>query len=327
MGKGKSKDSSIVFPIMTEVEAGELLLSNQKLQEWVENGHFIFADGYFVLAKPEYVTFINGKAHLTKEAKDNLPHCAIRLKWEEKIYFGGMSWKPKAGVHYDIPGVEVRKLIFLKSMQSQLLKAQVKENEELQKKALQDKSFEYKTIQDDALETISNDLLGNDTSLEFEKDFYLIVGDPDTSLCDCLNFFMKKKKWEKPAVFSQHTRIFRDYFKRIQNGEVNDMEKGTLMAICVGLEFDSWMIEPIFQKAGYMIKRYEQPWRSYIRLIGTIRGLSIPDINKMLEAENKRIRKENEKRLAYQRTDLIQEIPLLGTESLIRDEETGELLD
>ena len=60
------------FVRLTPVEALKIIDSDSTLQNWITERHFVYADGYFVLANSQYVTQKDGKLFLTPKAKKNL---------------------------------------------------------------------------------------------------------------------------------------------------------------------------------------------------------------------------------------------------------------
>ena len=68
------------FVALTPVEAYQLLESSSLLQDWVQGGRFVFADGYFVLADAKYIVAKTDGLHLTAKAKKSLQQCVINIR-------------------------------------------------------------------------------------------------------------------------------------------------------------------------------------------------------------------------------------------------------
>lgn len=75
------------FVALTPVEAYQLLESSSLLQDWVQGGRFVFADGYFVLADAKYIVAKTDGLHLTAKAKKSLQQCVINIREKNYIVY------------------------------------------------------------------------------------------------------------------------------------------------------------------------------------------------------------------------------------------------
>ena len=109
------------------------------------------------------------------------------------------------------------------------------------------------------------------------------LGDPTTTLCQCLWFLMENRKWKYPEIFNEKTLLHKNYHGKIKNDKYNNMGTDVLMAICVGLRLNLRIIEKIFEKSGNKLNYYKDPDRTYIHILENMPGLSIQDFNSVLE--------------------------------------------
>lgn len=58
------------FVRLTPVEALKIIDSDSTLQNWITERHFVYADGYFVLANSQYVTQKDGKLFFNAKGKE-----------------------------------------------------------------------------------------------------------------------------------------------------------------------------------------------------------------------------------------------------------------
>lgn len=273
-----------VFPKMRKSEAAKLLMSDSKLRDWVKAGQFVFAGGYFVVAKPDYVTFLEEKPCLTEKAKEHLSSCVLQFSEKfEPVTINYCSNDPELTSHE----VTVRTLLFHPDAQGAVLKANIphKEVVESLRKEIFEKSMD-KALQDTLL---------------------TMLGNPTRTLCDCLMCLMDDKKWSDPATFEECTCIERDYYGKIKRNKANKMRRKTLMTICIALGLSSRWIVKLFEKAGYVLQWNEEPWKIYVDIIDLIPGIPIDFINDVLDQQNALTRGKGKP------------IPLLGTPSLVED--------
>ena len=111
-----------------------------------------------------------------------------------------------------------------------------------------------------------------------------MLGDPDTSLCQCLWFLMERRKWKAPATFVERTGLHDNYHGKIKNDKYNKMGTNVLMAICVGLKLRSRMVEKLFGKSRNKLDYYRNPDKTYIDILDRLPGLPINDFNGLLKA-------------------------------------------
>lgn len=252
-------DSRKEFTTLTPVEAFQMLEQNPSLKEWVQGGHFIFADGYFVLAQEKYVVMKNGELHLTAKAKKNLSQCTINI--HEQKYTTYRNFKKDVmgfAVLYNVVGVDQRLLTFHPKYQS---------------------NFEYEP--DEVYEEFHKKLSAYDEDEEIE--LITMLGNPTTSLCQCLWFLMEKRKWNYPETFNEKTLLHKNYHGKIKNDNYNNMGKDVLMAICVGLQLTVRIIDKIFEKSANKLDYYHDPDKTYIHILEMMPGISMQDFNSVVE--------------------------------------------
>lgn len=131
-----------------------------------------------------------------------------------------------------------------------------------------------------AMSTIMNHF--ND---DFEKAILCSLHNENTTLCEWLSDIFKMKKWNS-AIFNDKTNLHENYFGRIKNNKSNNMQKETLMAICVGLGLRRPLVEEVFRKAGYFLHLYNDPERVWLRIVECFPGISIDDFNGLCAATN-----------------------------------------
>lgn len=116
-----------------------------------------------------------------------------------------------------------------------------------------------------------------------EIELFKIIGDPTSTLCQCLSFLMERRKWKYPAAFNEHTELNKNYFGKIKNDNYNNMGTDVLMAICVGLGLTLRETEKLFDKSQNKLDYYHDPDKTYIRIMELMPGLPIGDFNSILE--------------------------------------------
>ena len=246
------------FVPLTPIEAYKLINSDETLQKWIGRGRFIFAEGYFVLANSKYVASKNGELHLTKRAKKNLTRCAINIQ-EQKYteYKNAKSDYNDSVVLFRGNGVDRRILTFHPKFQT-----------------------DFKYDPDDAYKAFYNSLSNYDE--EEEKELMKRLGDPSTTLCQCIWYLMEKRHWLYPERFNEETGLHKNYHGKIKNDKYNNMGKDVLMAICVGLRLNLRLTEKLFSKSEHKLNYYQDPDKTYIRIMETIPGLGISEFNNIL---------------------------------------------
>ncbi len=125
--------------------------------------------------------------------------------------------------------------------------------------------------------------LFSDESNDEEIELVKMLGDPTTTLCQCLWFLMDRRKWKYPETFNEKTLLHKNYHGKIKNNDYNNMTTNVLMAICVGLQLVLRITEKMFDKSNNKLNYYQDPDMSYIRIIEHMPGISIQDFNTILE--------------------------------------------
>lgn len=255
-------NNSKEFTPLTPVEAYQMLAQNPSLQEWVQNGHFIFANGYFVLAQDRYVVMKNGELCLTTKAKKNLAQCTINI--HEQKYTSYQNLKKDVmgfAVLHKVVGVDQRMLIFHPKYQS---------------------NFDYEP--EEVYEEFHKKLSTYDEDEEIQ--LVTMLGNPTTSLCQCLWFLMEKRKWNYPETFNEKALLHKNYHGKIKNDAYNNMGKDVLMAICVGLKLTVRIIDKVFEKSANKLDYYHDPDKTYIHILEMMPGISMQDFNSVLVTMN-----------------------------------------
>ena len=161
---------------LTPIEAFSLASDDSLLDEWVRNGLFIYADGYFVLASPKFVTFNACIPQLTPTAQKNLSRCVLNIR-EQRFANYTNVYKDLKGVSYlykstaNVHDVDKRIYLFDPKLQGNF------------KDLIPAESYAaaFNSIPK-YNEDEENQLLG-------------MLGMPNMSLCQCLWFLMKNRNW------------------------------------------------------------------------------------------------------------------------------------
>jgi len=247
------------FVKLTPVEAIKIIDTDSVLKQWISDGRFVYADGYFVIANSQYVIQKDGALHLTAKAKKNLAKCVINIREQkfaeysnaEKDYFG-------YAILGKVDGVDSRLLTFHPQYQSILM-----------------------LEPEEAYQAFYKQLTSYDEQEEIE--LMKMIGDPTKSLCECLWFLMERRKWNYPEKFNEETGLHKNYHGKIKNNKYNNMTTSVLMAICVGLRLCSRITQKLFDKSNNKLNYYNDPDKTYIRIMDTMPGLSLGDFNGILE--------------------------------------------
>lgn len=109
---------------------------------------------------------------------------------------------------------------------------------------------------------------------------------PNNTLCQCLWFLMENRHWTAPSTFTENTGLHANYHGKIRNNNYNNMGIGVLMAICVGMKLRLCLIEKICDKSDHKLNRFQDPDKTYYRILERFPGISLNDFNGMLEAAN-----------------------------------------
>ena len=120
----------------------------------------------------------------------------------------------------------------------------------------------------------------NDDNRDEENTLRRMLGDPETTLCQCLWFLMQNRGWKYPKPFVAATQLNENYHGKIKNDTYNNMGTGILMAVCVGLQLRLRLIEKLFEeKSEHKLKDNREPDRTYIRILEELPRISVPDFN------------------------------------------------
>lgn len=247
------------FATLTPVEAYSMLTEDSVLHEWVSGGRYVFVDGYFVLNNKEYITRKDAEIHLSAKGKRNLEKCALNIRVQKyteykhfkQDYLGYCMMLQTAGI-------DKRLYTFHPKFQTKI-------------------EYKPEEVYAAAQQMISS--YDEDEEIELFK----IIGDPTSTLCQCLSFLMERRKWKYPAAFNEHTELNKNYFGKIKNDNYNNMGTDVLMAICVGLGLTLRETEKLFDKSQNKLDYYHDPDKTYIRIMELMPGLPIGDFNSILE--------------------------------------------
>ncbi|NSX31112.1 ImmA/IrrE family metallo-endopeptidase [Gardnerella leopoldii] len=255
------------FTKLTPQDAFKLLENNKIFEKWVNHGNFIFVDGYFVIASKEYVKIKDGKLALTTKAKRNLSKCVINIRLKHHVEHGINSTKDK-GTAFLLKddGVDIRFLYFAPSDQKAI-------------------SINLNRVDKVSMYSSFIDVLKKD-NFEYEDEFTSLLTDQNQSLCECLWYSFEKNGLRSPEKFNEATCLNKNYHGKIKNNKYNNMSKGTLWAICVGLGYSVRTIQKIFAKSNYTLKEQENPDKFYLKILDRMPGISIEDFNGILIQSN-----------------------------------------
>ena len=247
---------------LSPAEAFELIQSNAIFEEWLSGGQYVFADGYFVLANEKYVMNKDGILHLTASAKKQLDRCVINIQERKYIAYANANKDiSNCAFMYKIEGVDERLLVFHPEYQSP------------------------KNLDPDEVYDSFKDYLFNGNKQSEEIELIRMLGDPTTTLCQCLWFLMENRNWKYPEVFNEKTLLHKNYHGKIKNDKYNNMKTNVLMPICVGLKLVLRLTEKVFEKSVNKLNYYQDPDMSCIRIMELMPGLSIQDFNSILEKQ------------------------------------------
>lgn len=247
------------FATLSPLEAYEMLELDSVLREWISAGKYVYVDGYFVIADKQYISRKGSEFHLTAKAKRNIEKCALNIRAQKYIdYLHFKDDYEGYSLLYQTAGVDKRIFCFHPKFQTRM----DYDPEEL-----------YAAVQEDIAS------YDEDEEIELLK----LLGDPRTTLCQCLWFLMEKRKWTYPATLNKYTDLNGNYHGKIKNDNYNNMGTDVLMAICVGLGLTLRMTEKIFDKSKNKLDYYHDPDKTYIRIMEKMPGLPISDFNSILE--------------------------------------------
>ncbi|WP_211224441.1 ImmA/IrrE family metallo-endopeptidase [Eremococcus coleocola] len=106
------------FVKISYIDAFQMIEKNEVLSNWIDEGKFVFVDGYFVIANQEYIEFKDGKLSLSAKAKRNLKRCVINIRVKRYIEHG-ISRKKVAFLLKD-DGIDKRFYLFKPEDQTHL---------------------------------------------------------------------------------------------------------------------------------------------------------------------------------------------------------------
>lgn len=256
-------NSNKTFVKLTPVEVLKLIDENLSLQNWINQGRFVYAEGYLVVADSRYVIQKDGAFYLTTKAKKNLAKCVINIR-EQKFTTYTNTGKDLLGyaVLQRIAGVDKRLIVFHPKYQTSLDQASLDCNPEEIYKTFYNRLTSYNEQE--------------------EKELMKMLGDPDKTLCDSLWFLMQNRKWNYPEEFNKKTGLHKNYHGKIKNNNYNNMTTNVLMAICVGMQLNLRITQSLFNKSTNKLDYYRNPDKTYIHIMETMPGLPLNDFNGIL---------------------------------------------
>ncbi len=247
---------------LNSLEAYKLLNSNDAFSRWIDEGKFIFVEGYFVLAKSEFVSLRDGTPRLTSKAKRNLSKCVINIREHSVVKYQ----------HYESDILEFAYLTRATGVTQKAVTFHPKNQNKLE--IITDELYHA------GIQTL------DEYDMEEEVQLMKMLGDPTVTLCNCLWFLMEKRKWNYPEQFNEKTELHKNYHGKIKNNKCNNMNTTTLMAICVGLQLTLRIVEKIFDKSDNKLNYYTDPNMTYIHILERFPGISLVEFNDMLEIKN-----------------------------------------
>lgn len=260
----------------------------------------VFADGYFVVSDRKYVSFKDGVPHLTAAAKRNLAACTLNI-CEQHVVSYQIAEKDYQGYAclYHASSVDQRMLSFHPTYQSAF--KEYLRDKEWQARVAGKKSDISKVTDEDVYKAVADSIFTEYD--EHEMKFIKMLFDPYTSLCQALWYWFENHGLTYPSNFYDATRLHTNYHGDIKNNKKNDMNKETLMSVCVGCKFDLRMTERVFRKRGLPLDEFQEPDKTYLMILEHLPGLSISDFNKLLKqkklkelgTKSKGARKQNPK--------------------------------
>lgn len=262
----ESINNSQDYVQLTLEEAWDFLKGNTGINEWISEHRMVFVDGYFVLPSTKYIRFKEGIPHLTVTAKKSLPKCVLNVREHRYIEY--------KNAEKDLEGCAV--LYRVEAVSKSLLVCHPRFQKDFEDKVNLDPNEVY--------DAAFGELKASEDE-EAEKQLERMLGDPDVSLCQCINFLMQKRKWKSSGTFSDKTHLHENYFGEIKKDKKNNMTAKILMPLCVGLQLSFYTADRLFMKAGIQLRRFQKPDKVFIRIMERFPGLSINDFNALLERE------------------------------------------
>lgn len=247
------------FATLTPIEAYELIGQSPALTSWLEANSYIFVDGYFVLASPDWIVQDGIDLKLTKKAKKNLAKCALNIRTYNVRNYTSFK-KDLEGLGFllrTITETDQRLLTFLPSDQRELP---------------HDPDEVYKAFADQLFD------------IEDDDTFQDMLTTQSVTLCECLSYLMERKGIGSARVFMEATMLNENYFGRIKRNDYNAIGKENLMAVCVGLKLGTRTVIKLFKKSDHNLKENVEPYKTCLKIIDKLPGLSIADFNGALAA-------------------------------------------
>jgi len=252
----------VEYAKLTPVEALKILDDTISLRTWINERKYIFVDGYFVLDDTQYISKTEKGIHLTQNATANISKCVINIReYTQTSFFHFKKRFMEDSLFFKVGFLDDRLLLFHPSYQP----SQISEPEKAYK-AFSESIYSY----------------DENTEIELIK----MIGDPNISLCDCLWFLMEKRNWNYPDIFSNETGLHKNYHGKIKNNKYNNMTTTVLMAVCVGMKLSLRITEKLFDKSKNKLDYYNNPDKTYIRIMETMPALSLDDFNGILQQCN-----------------------------------------
>lgn len=249
---------------LTVAEAISLVLSNTDLKHWLDTEKFVFADGYFVLALCKCVTVKEGVLHLSALAKKNLKKYVLNITEQKKIEYPHLADDVGQHVCYShIADGYIRS--FHPEAQKELSKVDMGE-------AIAAMIAELK-----------EDTEENRKASEIDLGLKKMIGDPETSICQCLYFIIEKKGWTKPETFENETFLEKDYLRRIRNNVYLNIGIDLIMAICIAAQLRPSTIDKLVkEKAMVNVSIDREPYKTYFLILEKVPGISLEQFNEVL---------------------------------------------
>lgn len=108
------------------------------------------------------------------------------------------------------------------------------------------------------------------------------------NFCDKANAYMQCLHWY-PDTFEDQTGLSRTTYQRICHGKNENPDKGTVMALCVGLGLDCHMTTDLLRSAGYVLSSTINTDKAYAYLLLMYHGQGLEFFNRELEARGEKI--------------------------------------
>lgn len=247
------------FAALTPTEAYELIDKSPVLASWLEENNYIFVEGYFVLASSDWIVQDGLDLKLTKKAKKNLAKCALNIRAYNIRNYTSFK-KDLEGNGFllrTITETDQRLLSFLPSDQREL-----------------------PHDPDEVYKAFVNQLF----DIEDDDTFQDMLTTQSVTLCECLSYLMERKGIGSAKIFMEATMLNENYFGRIKRNDYNTIGKENLMAVCVGLKLSTRTVIKLFEKSDHNLKENVEPYKTCLKIIDKLPGLSIADFNGALAA-------------------------------------------